>query len=141
VSVVYYASGGPEAFAEALTPTVQSLTYQAPNSTTTFLSENEKPDTLKPGEYAGESTDARNPNRDFTDKERQEIDSIGQETGCHTCGSKDPGTKSGHFVPDHQPPNMLNPSGSPQKLYPQCLGCSRSQGGQVREFLRKITMQ
>jgi hypothetical protein len=35
----------------------------------------------------------------------------------------------------------LRTSGSPQNLYPQCLSCSRSQGGQVREFLRKITMQ
>lgn len=54
-------------------------------------------------------------------------------TGCHTCGSTDPGTKSGNFVPDHQPPSALNPAGEEQKLYPHCLPCSRQQGGEVRQ--------
>ena len=33
---------------------------------------------------------------------------LGSKTGCHTCGTFAPGTRSGNFVPDHQPPNALN---------------------------------
>ena len=91
-----------------------------------------KKDTLQPGPHAGESIPARGPGRDFSKEERDKINEIGQNTGCHTCGSKDPGTTSGNHIPDHQPPNALNPSGGPQELYPHCLTCSRVQGGQVR---------
>jgi RHS repeat-associated protein len=97
----------------------------------------EKPDTTKPGPFAGDSIEARGPDRDFTEEEREAIDAIGQATGCHSCGTTNPGTISGHFVPDHQPPNALNPSNSPQRLYPQCLSCSRTQGGQITEALRR----
>jgi hypothetical protein len=37
------------------------------------------------------------------------------------------GTKSGHFVPDHQPPSATAPEGTPQRLYTQCIKCSREQ--------------
>jgi hypothetical protein len=53
-----------------------------------------------------------------------------------TCGTRDPGTPSGNFVPDHQPPNALNSSQQPQRLYPQCLGCSQGQGGWTRSLKR-----
>ena len=95
-------------------------------------SEKDRESTLRPGPNAGDSIPARGPGRDFTPEEREKINEIGNETGCHTCGSKNPGTKSGNFVPDHQPPNGLNPDGGPQRLYPQCLSCSRTQGGKVR---------
>jgi hypothetical protein len=91
--------------------------------------------TLKPGPYANRSIPARGPGRDVTSTEREQIDIFGREDGCHTCGSQDPGTKSGHFVPDHQPLNQLNPSGGPQRLYPQCLACSRRRGGQIRGLM------
>jgi RHS repeat-associated protein len=87
-------------------------------------------DTLKPGPYAGESIPASGPR--ITASEQAEINRIGSESGCHTCGTKNPGTKSGNFVGDHQPATALNQSGQPQRLYPQCLACSRRQGGQVR---------
>ncbi|WOP51425.1 RHS repeat-associated core domain-containing protein [Xanthomonas euvesicatoria] len=87
------------------------------------------PKTLAPGEHAGDSIPARGPERDFTDGEREQVNEIGGKTGCHTCGTTDPGTKRGNFVPDHQPPSKANPSGAPQRLYPQCLSCSRQQGG------------
>lgn len=90
------------------------------------------PDTTKPGPYAGDSIPARGPGRDFTPEERERLNEIGRDTGCHTCGSRDPGTKSGNFVGDHQPANALNPEGGPQRLYPHCLSCSRLQGGQIR---------
>jgi len=93
-------------------------------------------DTLKPGPYADDFITARGPGRDFTAAERAAIDEIGYKTGCHTCGSTNPGTKNGHFVLDHQPANQLNPNNGPQRLYPQCLSCSRRQGGQVNTYNR-----
>jgi len=88
--------------------------------------------TLEPGPFAGDSVPARGPDRNFTPEERNGINQIGNDTGCHTCGTKNPGTKTGNFVPDHQPPNQLNPNGASQRLFPHCIGCSRRQGGQVR---------
>jgi hypothetical protein len=96
-----------------------------------------KPSTLEPGPNAGESIPARGPGRDFTSGERSDINRIGGESGCHTCGSTDPGTKSDNFVPDHQPPSALNDGGS-QKLFPQCKNCSNRQGGQVSAEKRRI---
>jgi hypothetical protein len=87
---------------------------------------------IGPGPFAGESIPARGPERDFTAAERREINRIGFETGCHTCGTFDPGTRTTNFVPDHQPPNALNPLLRSQRLYPQCISCSDSQGGWIR---------
>jgi len=86
--------------------------------------------TLKPGPHAAESVPASGPR--ITTAEQTEINRIGQTSGCHTCGTKDPGTKSGNFVGDHQPSTALNQAGKPQSLYPQCLHCSQVQGGEVR---------
>jgi hypothetical protein len=94
------------------------------------------PKTLEPGPYAGESIPARGPDRDFTRAERDAINGIGAKSGCHTCGAKQPGTKSGDFVPDHQPPSKLEP-GAPQQLYPHCKDCSSLQGGEVNGALRR----
>jgi hypothetical protein len=89
-----------------------------------------KPSTLTPGPNAGDSIPARGPGRDFTPGERQQVNDIGNATGCHTCGAKSPGTKE-NWIPDHQPPNSQNPDGGPQRLYPHCLSCSRTQGGEA----------
>jgi hypothetical protein len=83
---------------------------------------------IGPGPFAAESLPARGPGRDFTIRERAEIDRIGYGRGCHTCGTRDPGTIWGHFIPDHQLPTALNRLNRPQRLYPQCVGCSRNQG-------------
>jgi len=86
---------------------------------------------IGPGSFAGKSIPARGPERDFTAEERRAINSIGVESGCHTCGIKEPGTAGGNFVPDHQPPNAVNPLNRIQRLYPQCLTCSLRQGGWI----------
>lgn len=88
-------------------------------------------DLTKPGKFAKESISARGPERDFTPEEREAINDIGKESGCHSCGVDSPGTKGGNWVPDHQPPTALNGDNVPQRLYPQCLQCSRMQGLQV----------
>jgi len=65
--------------------------------------------------------------------QQREINDQGGANGCHSCGAMNPGTKSGNWVTDHQPPSALNPDNSiPGKAYPQCLACSRRQGGIVR---------
>jgi len=86
---------------------------------------------IGPGPFAAESIPARGPDRDFTAQERAQINEIGSETGCHTCGTQDPETSSENFVPDNQPPSALNSIGGAQRLYPQCLTCSRRQGGWI----------
>lgn len=92
--------------------------------------------TFQPGPYAGESIPARSSSQTFNAAERVEINRIGADTGCHTCGVTTPGTKSGNFVPDHQPVSALNTAGSPQRLFPQCISCSRDQGLAVARQIR-----
>ncbi len=92
--------------------------------------------TLSPGPHAGESIPAKSASQTFTPAERTEVNRIGQETGCHTCGTTNPGTKTGNFVPDHQPPSALVPPGTKQDLYPQCLKCSREQGLEIARQLK-----
>ena len=89
------------------------------------------------GPFARESIPARSSARDFTDAEREAINGIGRKAGCHTCGTNSPSTKSGNFIPDHQPPSALNPNGGPQCLYPQCLRCSRDQGLAIARLLNR----
>jgi hypothetical protein len=84
---------------------------------------------IGPGPFAVESIPARGMGRNFTILEREEVTRIGKESGCHTCGTGDPGTYSGRFVVDHQLPNALNPQGKAQRLFPQCVSCSARQGG------------
>ncbi|MFN5529112.1 MAG: hypothetical protein ACK5F7_00915, partial [Planctomycetaceae bacterium] len=84
--------------------------------------------TFKPGPHAAGSIPAASSAKTFTAAERAAVDAIGYKTGCHTCGTKSPGTKTGHFVPDHQPPTKINDANLPQKLYPHCLSCSKKQG-------------
>jgi len=86
---------------------------------------------IGPGPFAGESIPARGPDRDFVVMERANINRIGSETGCHTCGTMNPGTPLDNFVLDHQPPTAWNPLGHPQRLYPQCLSCSSRQGNWI----------
>jgi len=129
-AIVFVATGGPQAVTAAIEETGEAVSDAL-----------DKPDTTKPGPYAGDSIEAKSPDKDFTEEERGAIDAIGQATGCHSCGTKNPGTKSGHFIPDHQPPSRLNPSGLSQRLYPHCLSCSRLQGGQVTGTLSRGSLQ
>lgn len=87
---------------------------------------------IGPGPFAAESIPARGPERDFTAQERRAINRIGRDTGCHTCGTTEPGTRRDNFVPDHQLPNSWNSPLNPQRLFPQCLSCSARQGNWLR---------
>ncbi len=86
------------------------------------------------GPHTGESMAAHGLGGAFTAAERAQINAIGHAAGCHLCGSTNPGTQSGNFIMDHQPPSIFKPS--MQRRYPQCLRCSRDQGREVSEYLR-----
>ena len=88
---------------------------------------------IGPGPFSGDSIAAREGRR-LTEEERNELNRIGSQSGCHTCGTFDPGTRLGNWFGDHQYPTALNPVGRPQRLFPQCIGCSRAQGGWVNLF-------
>ncbi|WP_423370925.1 hypothetical protein [Burkholderia sp. LMG 32019] len=57
------------------------------------------------------------------------------ESGCHICGTKDPGTKSGYCIGDHIPPTKLA-SAQEQSLFPSWVTCPNAQGGFVSGPLR-----
>jgi RHS repeat-associated protein len=65
---------------------------------------------------------------------RDLVNEAGDAHGCHVCGSTEPGTKSGSWIPDHQPPTTAVAPGTPQTAYPHCLPCARQQGGIVRQL-------
>jgi hypothetical protein len=92
-------------------------------------------DKLEPGPHAGDGVPLKNTNGRPTQGERDAVREEGDKNGCHSCGTKSFGTKSGNPVSDHQPPTALNPNQASQKLYPQCITCSAKQGPQVRQAL------
>jgi hypothetical protein len=93
---------------------------------------------IGPGPFACESIPARGPDRGLNTSEREQNNENGAEYGCHTCGTKTPGTPLGNWVGDHQPPNGLNIFGTPQRIYPQCLSCSLRQGGFISQRLNGL---
>jgi hypothetical protein len=66
-----------------------------------------------------------------TREERDKVNEAGDADGCMTCGGKDPGTKSGEWVPNHVPPTGVKMPGEEQQLGPHCIDCSRKQGGYI----------
>lgn len=53
-----------------------------------------------------------------TAAQQKAINDMGKAHGCHTCGVKTLGTKSGNWMGDHQPSTALNTSGGPQVYKP-----------------------
>ena len=96
-----------------------------------------KVSTLKPGPYARESVPARSSGRPNA-AEQRELNRIGNQYGCHTCGAPTPGTKSGNWIFDHQDPTAINPPGKAQFGYPHCWGCSHRQAGDVTDAVKKL---
>ncbi|MGK3970050.1 RHS repeat-associated core domain-containing protein [Sorangium sp. So ce118] len=92
----------------------------------------EGPTTLKPGPFAKESIPAHRGRP--TASEQKQVNKIMDRHGCHTCGTKDPGTKSGNSIADHQPPQAL---GDPRIFLPHCNHCKARQGGEVLRELRR----
>ncbi len=93
-------------------------------------------DLLKPGPWAEGSVPTSAPGK-ITQAERNALNRIGDEFGCHSCGTTTPGTKSGNWVGDHQPVSSHVPPGTPQVLYPQCLTCSNDKGLYIINMMRQ----
>lgn len=92
---------------------------------------------MRPGSFAAEWIPALREAEAASPKEREVIKALGQKHGCHSCGDR----RGVEFVADHQPPSRLlgnhrnggvksaKPSPLLQRFYPQCVRCSRIQGG------------
>lgn len=89
------------------------------------------------GPFARESMPARSGNRVWTEEERLKNNENGYQNGCHTCGTREPGTIGGNFILDHQSPTRLNPPGQIQIILPQRLSCSVRQGGLISSAVRR----
>ena len=78
---------------------------------------------------------------DIDDEDRENVTSKAEdkEVGCHICGNN-PGTISGKYIPDHQPPKVLASGGYTGRFrfYPHCLSCSSKQGAVVSEYKRRM---
>ena len=92
-----------------------------------------KPSTLKPGPHAKESIPGHNGRP--TAAEQRQVNELMNKNGCHTCGTKNPGTNTGNAVVDHQPARAL---GNTERFFPHCIECMRRQGGEVlQELIRR----
>jgi len=81
------------------------------------------------GDYGGPSIPARGPGNNWNPDEKD----FAREPGfCHSCGTTDPGTKSGSWTLDHQPPSHICEPGEQQNLFRQCKTCMATQGGSMR---------
>lgn len=88
--------------------------------------------TLKPGPFAKESIPGHLGKP--TTAEQKQVNALMDKNGCHTCGTKDPGTKRGNAVVDHQPPQAF---GETKQFLPHCINCMRRQGGETLQQLIK----
>ena len=95
-----------------------------------------KASTLKPGPFAKESIPSH-PGRPTAAEQRQ-VNAHMEKNGCHTCGTKEPGTKSGNAIADHQSAQAL---GEPKEFLPHCNNCKARQGGEVLQELRRREKQ
>lgn len=92
----------------------------------------------QPGQFAQGSIRAPSTAQTFSKSIRTDVNTIGNVSGCHTCGVKTPGTMSNNWVPDHQPITSLMTGPGVQRLYPQCLVCSRNQGLEAAKILKDM---
>jgi uncharacterized protein (TIGR03437 family) len=87
--------------------------------------------TLGPGPYARSGVATTKTKVTKRDPEYHINQENGNLYGCHTCGAKTPGTRTGTWVFDHQAPVSGGPSPYYGTGYPQCgrTGCQPTQGG------------
>lgn len=69
-----------------------------------------------PGRFAVESFPAPI-GRSLNRAERDMNDLFGSLYGCNTCGTFDPGSRSGHWFADHQPNTRWNPLGASSAFF------------------------
>lgn len=90
---------------------------------------------VAPGPFAKEWIELAPGQTRISEWQRRKLDAIGQQFGCHGCGSVGNLTRNGHSVRDHQVPKAI---GQPTRILPHCVYCSVRQGGIVRAFRRSV---
>ena len=90
--------------------------------------------TLGAGPYAveGVSTTRRKVTRSHPEYWENQTNGIAH--GCHTCGARLSGTKSGEWIFDHQPPVSTVNGPYRGTGYPHCDKCRAKQGGMVSQL-------
>ena len=87
------------------------------------------------GRFTVERTDGPGPFKRPTERQRAEINRIGALYGCHSCGVREPGTRSGGWIFNHQGPSALGGPSAGRWGVPHCTGCSASSGGVISNIL------
>ena len=78
-----------------------------------------------PGAFAREYVTVDNKGLTPSPSMKHRVQEIGAQYGCHHCGKF-----SDQYISDHMPPTVMYLNKEvPQRLYPQCRGCSLFQGG------------
>ncbi|MFD3686985.1 RHS repeat-associated core domain-containing protein [Nocardiopsis sp. NPDC058631] len=119
--------------------TVQGIhTYHVVVGDLDVLSHNarERCQYFEPGPHAREGVSLENGDIEAPGV-RDLINEAGDRFGCHACGVRSSGLKSGNWVPDHMPPTALISPGTPQTAFPHCGTCYRRQGNAVRNILNE----
>ncbi|MDD7973644.1 hypothetical protein [Roseinatronobacter alkalisoli] len=115
-------------------------TVSTPRAAATPREAASQPAALPPGigvgQYASPNggVPASRINRPPAAAERRQVQQQFDQHGCHNCGTRIAGTRSGNPITDHQPPSSLNQVREPQQYYPHCASCSARQGGLLRWF-------
>jgi hypothetical protein len=130
------ASESVEAGGSSTAPTASSSAPAAGGAPPTPSTELELPTGIGPGPYARKSIPA-GPGKRLSKVQQNQFNVIGDEFGCHTCGTPDPGTPNGNWIGDHQTSTALNPPGKPQYILPHCDFCGPRQGGLISSFIRR----
>jgi len=96
---------------------------------------------IGPGPFARKSIPAP-VGRRLNSAERAENNRNGDFGGCHTCGTKNPGTASGNWFGDHQHATAMNFLFSKaQEIFPHCATCSARQGGWISQWIRRLKLK
>lgn len=88
------------------------------------------------GPYTGGRAQGPGPFKRPTEAQRREVDALGAVFGCHTCGTRTPGTRSGRWIFDHQTPSAMGGPDAGRWGGPQCSACRAWSGGVITNILR-----
>ncbi|WP_170109759.1 RHS repeat domain-containing protein, partial [Melghirimyces profundicolus] len=76
--------------------------------------------------------------RNWTSPVKRKNQEIGEEFGCHSCGSKDAKNIWGTFIRDHNPANAINEGKVDVYVFPHCDVCSKRQGRLLSIIKREV---
>ncbi|MBE7158990.1 MAG: hypothetical protein INR62_11255 [Rhodospirillales bacterium] len=124
----------------ALRPSTSIAIEDLPQSTWTLEQwglDAAPPGILSPGPFARYCIPA-GPSASPSTEQQFFINWLGNQYGCHTCGTRVSGLQSGNWIGDHLPITKLIVPGRQQYYFPQCQTHSRQQGGFVRAMRKTM---